>query len=173
MNGNQTVLAMLLLLGCVGTTLAHDIGAQAKLHDGKVTLEAYYDDDTAASEAKVRVMDSSGSVVLTGTTNDKGIWIFPAPPAGKYRVVVDAGGGHRASTDLTIPEGSSTAPVGQPTVPASEPKQTISSGPSREQFTQFPWLRLGMGLVVVAGLAAFVRWWLQSRPAEGDSSPVA
>ena len=173
MNGKRATLAAFLLLWCVGTVAAHDIGAQAKLHEGKVTLEAYYDDDTAASEAKVRVTDPSGTIVQTGTTNDKGIWIFPAPPAGKYRVTVDAGGGHRASIDLTIPVGASAVPVEKPTVSAPEPKQTISSGPSREEFTQFPWLRLGMGLVVVAALAGFVRWWLQSRPAEGENPPVA
>jgi hypothetical protein len=166
------LVAVAVLLGH-GAARAHDLGAQAKLHAGQVTLEAYYDDDTAASEAKVRVTDRSGNAVQTGTTNDKGLWIFPAPPPGKYRVVVDAGGGHRASIELIIPEGTSTG-AGEPaTIPPAEPKQTISSGPPREQFTQFPWLRLLMGLSVVAGLAWLTRWWLQTRPTVADERPLA
>lgn len=159
----------------VSAVAAHDLGAQAKFQDGEVLLEAYYDDDTAASQAKVRVVDGTGAVVAQGITDDHGQWKFAAPP-GRYRMTVDAGGGHRTSIVLTIPEqaGLSTtapAPSAKPRLTAVTEQPIVSSGPSRQEFTQFPWLRLGMGLVVLVGLAGLARWWLSVRPSVSSDKP--
>ena len=170
-----TLVGWVLMLS-VGSAMAHDLGAQAKWQDGQVVLEAYYDDDTAASQAKVRVVDGTGAVVLQGTTDDQGRWIFAAPPPGRYRVTVDAGGGHRTSIVLTIPEQASTSLAGtatpsQPSPPPLSEAPIVSSGPSRQEFTRFPWLRLGMGLVVLAALAGLARWWLTVRATPSADKP--
>ncbi|MFQ3591579.1 MAG: carboxypeptidase-like regulatory domain-containing protein [Gemmataceae bacterium] len=165
------------LLGLGLPLAAHDLGAQAKLQDGKVILEAYFDDDTAASEAKVRVMDDNGATVSSGTTDDKGTWTFAAPPPGRYRVVVNAGGGHKATIPLKIPNRpgeSRLVPEKSETAASPHAEQTISAGPTREQFTRFPWGRLLLGLAVLVGLAGLTYWWLRTRPtAAPDQPPVA
>lgn len=139
---------------------AHALGAEAKLKDGRVTVEAFYDDDTPAADAKVVVTDPDGKVVAEGTTDKAGKWSFAALPAGKYKVVVDAGAGHRATVTLTIPE--SHRPVqpqeadphttGEPGASAGGEEVVVSEGPTRSEFTG--WRRLAWavaGVVVIGG----------------------
>jgi hypothetical protein len=134
------------MLALPGAVWAHAIGAEAKLKGGRVHLEAYYDDDTAADDAKVTV-EGGGKVVAEGRTDEKGRWTFASPPAGTYRVTVDAGVGHRTTIEIEIPEG---------TVPA----EVVSTGKRREDFTRFPWqgLTVGVGLL---GLVAALSWALR------------
>jgi hypothetical protein len=154
--------------------LAHDLGVEARLKDGHVHLEAYYDDDTAASEAKVRVTDTDNHLVTSGRTDEKGKWVFPAPQPGRYLVTVDAGGGHRVTIRLTIPQGAKP-PDGKEAGTVSQEQQSaaevVSEGRTREEFTRFPWARLLMGLAAIALLAGFARWWLaMQQPTPNDST---
>ena len=140
---------------------AHALGVEAKLKDGKVAIEAYYDDDSPAIKAKVQVLQGKDNVVATGITDDKGRWTFDAPPAGKYQVIVDAGAGHKAETTLTIPAAALTDVATSPAAPS------ISAGPSREEFTRIPWLKIGLGLAAIAILAgAYLLSSLLRKPEE-------
>ena len=86
---------------CLGLLLvpaiasAHGLFAECKIEADIVRVSAYFDDDTDATGAKVRVLDADKRVRAEGTTDEKGKWSFPRPTAGKYRVEVDAGAGHR------------------------------------------------------------------------------
>lgn len=112
---------------------AHGIGVEAKLKGDRVHVEAFFDDDTPGSDAKVTITDSDAKVVAEGKTDAKGMWSFPAPAPGKYKVAVDAGGGHLAKTTLTIPPGATpTSPA--PTKPA-ELEVIVSDGPTRAETT--------------------------------------
>jgi len=97
------MVSLLIALLLPGVALAHAVGVEAKLKDGKVNVEAFFDDDTPAQEAKIIVTDADGKTVAEGKTDKTGRWSFPAPAAGKYKVVVEAGPGHRATTTLTVP----------------------------------------------------------------------
>jgi nickel transport protein len=154
------VVAGWLVLVIPAVAHAHALGAEAKLKDGKVTVEAFYDDDTPATDAKVVVTDSDGKLVAEGKTDKVGKWSFSAPPAGKYKVVVDAGAGHRATVTLTVPE--SPRPVqpetagrpapGSPVASVGGEEVVVSEGPTRSEFTG--WRRLAWavaGLVVIGG----------------------
>ncbi|MGL4552809.1 MAG: hypothetical protein ACRC33_16660 [Gemmataceae bacterium] len=144
---------LLALLAVPAAASAHAVGAEAKLNGGRVHLEAYYDDNTAAADAAVKV-EGDGAVVAQGRTDDDGKWAFAAPPEGAYRVTVDAGAGHRVTINVVIPPG---------TVPATEPaRRVVSAGRSREEFTRVPWggLVAGVGLL---GLVAAGSWAIRAK----------
>lgn len=126
---------------------AHAIGVDARIFEDKVRVEAYFDDDTPARDAKVEVLDGDKVVVAEGRTDEKGYWTFAKPKPGKYSVRVDAGDGHAAKTTITVPGEL-----------AAVESKSLSEGPSRESFTG--WQRLaftGVGLAVIAGLTAALR----------------
>jgi hypothetical protein len=144
---------------------AHALGAECKVIGDRVALEAYYDDDTPARDATVRVEDADKNVVATGHTDREGRWSFARPQPGKYVVVVDAGAGHRTRITLAIPAGQANAEAApstsagdecprcaEPSTPNSEAPVQVSAEASREAFTAFPWLKLGVGLAVLAGI---------------------
>ena len=120
----------------------------------RCTVAAYFDDDTVAREAKVVVTENNGIAVVQGTTDERGQWAFPRPTPGRYRILVDAGNGHRVHANLDIPPDPAAA-VGIDT-------------PSRADFTRFPWLGIlgGVGsLTIAAGLA----WRLRRRRTASSS----
>lgn len=136
-------LAFLFVLPAIAS--AHAIGLDARIVGDKVRVEVYYDDDTPAGDAKVEVLDGEKALVAEGKTDEKGVWTFAKPKAGKYAVRVDAGDGHAAKTTITIPGEAAES-------------QSLGDGPSRESFTG--WQRLaftGVGLAIIAGLTAALR----------------
>ncbi len=162
------------LFALAGRAEAHALGAECKLNGNKVDVEAYYDDDTAARDAKVRVEDSDKKVITEGRTDKAGKWSFPRPKAGRYLVIVDAGAGHRTQVKITIHEGEGSASAsssqskcddcecceadkGTPTGSS----ESISDGPSRDDFTSWPWLRIGIGFTVIAGLGG--AFWVSQK----------
>jgi nickel transport protein len=149
--------------------LPHALGAEAKLRGDRVEVEAYYSDNTPARDARVTVQDAAEKAVADGRTDDQGRWQFARPAAGKYHVVVDAGDGHRARIALTIPAGetgattTATADPSNPDCDCCTDGVIVSTGPSRAEFTRFPWERVALGLSLIA-LAA-VTWRTLRRPA--------
>lgn len=131
---------------------AHNIGLECKLKGDKVHVEAYYDDDTPGAKAKVEVADGKNKIIASGITDAKGLWSFPSPEPGQYEVRIDAGAGHRAKKTITVPAGKSDATPREIETPVSSPGQTISEGPSRDEFTSFPWLKVAIGLSVIGML---------------------
>lgn len=140
---------MMLLLAAT-TASAHNLGAECKLRDGRIELEAYFDDDTPARNAKVTIKDQSNRLIAEGTTDHEGKWSFAMPAPGQYEVIVDRGDGHHTEQSITVPDNSSAAG-----------SAIISEGPPRAEFTRTPWIKicLGLALIVLAfgGLAAALR----------------
>ena len=140
---------------CLGLLLvpaiasAHGLFAECKIEADIVRVSAYFDDDTDAAGAKVRVLDADKRVHAEGMTDEKGKWSFPRPTAGKYRVEVDAGAGHRHAVTLTIPADPGDVPA--------------TDAPSREENTQFPWRKLALGLGIITIAAVGLRWSLRKR----------
>lgn len=133
-------LAIVLLLPLGG--FAHDLGVEARLDAGQIRLEAFFDDDAPAKDAKVVVHDANKQTIAEGRTDSAGKWSFAAPPPGAYLIVVDAGDGHRVEERLTVP----ASPTGTP-----------STGRSRSEFTKPRWLGLGAGLLLIATVVIAVR----------------
>lgn len=147
------VLAMLLL---PGPLFAHGLGVQARTAAGAMIVEGYFDDDTPAAGAKLTIANARGEEVLAGVLDAAGSWRAALPAAGQYRITIDAGDGHLAHTTIRIEDRTSA---------------TVSAGPSREEFTRVPWLRIALGLALIAALFAAIRLLRPKRviPPTGDA----
>jgi nickel transport protein len=145
----RRIAAALLLLAVTAPVRAHALGVSATVRGKVVEVEAYYSDDTPARDAHVTVHDHAGNLWTEGRTDELGKWAFALQRPGPYEIVVDAGAGHRQAKSIVVP---AVLPPG-PTGPTAD-------GPSRAEFTQFPWLRLAFGLTIIAALAAV---WLAVR----------
>src|SRR5262245_51276252 len=102
----------------------HALEAKWEIKNDKVVVEAWYSDETPAQEADVRVFLESDrtKALIDVKTDERGLCEFPRPEPGKYRMVVDAGAGHRKELAMDI-EGTATR----------------SEGPSREEVTSYRW----------------------------------
>ncbi|MCS6977468.1 MAG: hypothetical protein NZM31_10740 [Gemmatales bacterium] len=125
---------------------AHALLVECRLRHDQIEVRAVFDDGTRPRGAKVRVLDDNGNEIAAGTTGEDGLWQFASPPVGKYRVVVDAGAGHRSETTIT---------VGSPPLPDGR----ISTGPSEEEFTRFKAVQIVIGLSLIA-LFCLVLWFI-------------
>jgi hypothetical protein len=174
-------MALMACLAGGGPVRAHALGAQCTLKGEKVEVEAYYSDNTPGRDAKVLVLDAAKKEVASGRTDDEGRWSFPAPPPGSYLVDVNAGEGHRVKVAITVPANKQPDTV----LPLSTTQKTpacerpgaqaevvapvrISEGPSREEFTRVPWLKiaLGLGFLGTIGFALWIRRRWHSARAE-------
>jgi len=142
---NRTPLFVALLLTLTPTpAFAHDLGVTAKLDVGRLHVEAYFDDDAPARNARVTVADSQQVVVAEGRTNSDGHWSMAAPAGGTYLIVVDAGDGHRTARRLVVPLGDAAARV-------------VTDGPTRGEFTRTRWVGLAIGLLLIAVVVVIVQ----------------
>jgi hypothetical protein len=167
-------MAILAVLVAPAIASAHALGADCTLRDGRVEVQAYYSDSTAARQATVRVLDAADALVADGHTDDHGCWSFAAPPPGRYYVVVNAGAGHRARVRFIVPPENQAASSSASSpeekcaccedgsdAGADSPTQ-ISEGPSRRDFTAIPWFKVGVGLAILAALGLGARLLLRT-----------
>jgi hypothetical protein len=145
------VATLLLLLFWPVHAAAHNLDAECKLVGNRVEVEAFYDDDTPARQARVRVLDARQEVLFEGKTDEQGKWSFPRPAPGEYKVEIDAGAGHRRPVTMTIPGPRANAT----TEKVIEAAVRISESAGREELTRFPWQRLLLGLLIIAALSGF------------------
>jgi nickel transport protein len=143
------VLLLALCLLSPRAAFAHALGAEVKLLNGRIHVEAFFDDDTPARDTRCMVTDAAGKTVAEGKTGETGLWDFPLPPAGKYHLVVDAGEGHRAKRTIEVPREESPS------------ASTMSDGPSRSEFTRMPWDRLALGIAGIAVVGMVLPWMLR------------
>ncbi len=82
---------------------AHDLKASVNALVDPIRVEAWFDDDEPAAEARVVVTDAEGRTIASGVLDEKGAWYFPKPGPGSYLIVVELTG-HRDRKRLEIPE---------------------------------------------------------------------
>jgi hypothetical protein len=143
--------------GCVGLLVtssiawAHALHAEAKLENGRVVVLAKYDDGTFADNVKVTLIDAAGAQQPKGRTDKDGRCYFAIPPVGKYEILVDGGVGHKTHVAMTITEEMLALPG----------DTVISEGPTLAERESSRWLKLGIGVVAIAGFFGLV--WLLFR----------
>jgi len=103
------VLAALLAVTAVPVE-AHSVDVDVRVQRDRVELEAYFDDDTPARQARVRLVDATDQLMVAGQADGQGKCSFPLPAPGRYEIQVDAGAGHRRRTSLLIPAPGAAPP---------------------------------------------------------------
>ncbi|OWK43199.1 hypothetical protein [Fimbriiglobus ruber] len=173
----RSVLSAGLLLLVPAVASAHAVGIEAKLKGERVVVEAYYDDDSPAADAKIAVTGENGQLVAEGKTDAKGVWSFPTPVGGKYQVAVNAGDGHSAKTSITIPPQASPNPAtttepSTTTIPnpaGDDTAKIVSDGPTRAETTgSRRWLMAVVGVGVI-GLFTLAARRLARRAVSGEN----
>ena len=145
------ILAVAALLAAPQQGDAHALHVDCHLRGEKVVVEAYFDDDTPADKAKVRIVDAGGNEIAGGQTDAAGKWSMERPASGRYRVEVNAGGGHFAKQTMVIP--------GEGDIGAAPAR--VSEGPSRQEAARMFWPKLAVGLGAIAGFGIAV--WIAAR----------
>lgn len=86
--------------------LAHRINIFALDEGGEVYTESTFAGKRPVKKGTVRVFNRQKVLLLTGETNEKGIYTFARPDSGMLTVEVDAGMGHKNSWELEAVEGA-------------------------------------------------------------------
>ena len=154
-------LAILCLILSAIDARAHGLGVGWKVRDGRIHFAAFFDDDSAPRRALVLVRNAAGETVAHGKTDAKGTWSCVTPTPGEYEVIVDAGAGHRTARKLVVRDtGAEERPLdfteaGHEDTTAEHPGRGLvaEGGDQRSEFTQFPWLRIAIGLGAIAAVS--------------------
>jgi nickel transport protein len=125
-----------------GRADAHAMHADVDVTNDPAKLLAYFDEDFPAEFADVTVTDADGNVVLTGKTDERGVWTFPRPKPGTYVLTVRAGRGHVAKREFTV---------------GGAGEETVFTGRRLNK-----WVGLSIGVAVLLG-ASGVSWLLRRR----------
>lgn len=123
----RLAIAMLFLLLARGSGMAHGLLATVNVQADRVLVTAFFDDDTPASKAKVQLFGSGEVPLAEARTNDTGVAELQIQlPAGEYRVVVNAGAGHRTEKRFQVRAGSPLPTRGGPRASLPQPAGTDS-----------------------------------------------
>jgi nickel transport protein len=131
------LLTIAALLAGSSSAFAHRLIVDPRVVGGQIRVEAFYEDDTPAQEAKILIR-LGDQVIAEGRTDEKGVWTCPLPKPGAYTVRA-VSGGHAATRTLTV----------------LEPEQAAAAPPSdddRGSRTGTQWARLAAGLAIIGGL---------------------
>jgi hypothetical protein len=106
------VLATAVGCGVLGTSTnasAHALRTKVTVAE-TVKVEAYFDGGEPAEFADATVTDASGTEILTGKTDERGVWTFPLPKPGAFTLRVRLKDGHAAKVEFRV-EDEAEAPV--------------------------------------------------------------
>ena len=87
----RLLLIMTVLLVGSSPACAHRLNVRAKIDGDQVRIEAFYDDDMPAQEARITIADGD-QIVAAGQTDEKGVWTCACPKPGSYTVRAESVG---------------------------------------------------------------------------------
>ena len=79
-----------------GSAHAHKVNMFANVEGGKITVEGYFSDGKPAEKSQIQVFSPSGERLVTGTSDDHGVFTFDIPQISDLRITLYAGMGHRS-----------------------------------------------------------------------------
>lgn len=85
------------LLLFAASASAHKVSVFAYADSGKIYTESYFQNGDPVANGRLKVYDSSDNLVAEGETDKQGLFAFEIPKADDFRVVIDAGMGHKSS----------------------------------------------------------------------------
>ena len=110
---------VLFLLVLASPALAHRINVFALDEGGTVYTESTFAGKRPVKKGVVRVLTEQGTQLLSGETDELGIFRFSRPDSGVLVVEVDAGMGHKSQWTLEAVDGAVGIPPDDPVVPVS------------------------------------------------------
>ncbi len=99
MRGTAQLLAVIVLfLGCsLAPAWAHKVNLFAYAEGDKVYTESYFADGQKVQGGEIEVADDRGTTLLTGKTDDKGLFVFPLAKKQTLTITINSGMGHKNS----------------------------------------------------------------------------
>lgn len=113
-----------LVLLAAAAAQAHRVNIFAWVIGDTVFVECKFPDGTKVHEGVVRVLDSVGTELLSGKTNEKGEFSFKVPKPDDLSIVLDAGMGHRADWPLSKQDFAPAGPAPEPAAPSQPAPKT-------------------------------------------------
>ncbi len=99
-----SLLFFLLFIGVSDNLWAHKVNIFAYVEGQRVYTESYFPDGSAVKGGEIAVLDSEGNVLLSGVTDDEGMYQFEIPKIDDLTIVLDASMGHRATYEIGAEE---------------------------------------------------------------------
>lgn len=122
-----SIIIIPILIMLCGLAQAHRVNLFARYDGEMIKTEGYFSSGKKAVNSTIMVFDSEGKEVFHGTTDKKGEFCFQPTRDGDYRLVLEAGMGHRAEALVSVKDMKSSTG-------ASEiEKSDLQTGESTEQ----------------------------------------
>ncbi|MCF6235594.1 MAG: hypothetical protein L3J70_04355 [Gammaproteobacteria bacterium] len=83
---------------------AHKVNMFVYQEAGQVFVEGYFADGRKSQKSEVVVYDEQDKLLLSGQTDDKGVFAFIPTHKGALRITLDAGLGHKTEYELKADE---------------------------------------------------------------------
>lgn len=127
LKGSLALVLMLCALGMSQQALAHKLSLFAYAEGDTVSVEGYFADGKKAQNSAVKVVDSGGTVLVEGVTDDEGMYSFKIPQQVDLNIILNSGMGHQGEFLMSAAElgggGISPEPVSAPVVAGVEADQ--------------------------------------------------
>ena len=94
----------LLFLSFFWLLYAHKVNLFVYVKDNKVYCEGYYPDGKKVKGGVIRVYDKEKNTLLTGKTDENGIFSFVPEAKKDLKIVLDAGMGHKVEAEIRAEE---------------------------------------------------------------------
>lgn len=134
-----SLLIGLLILGLLPEkALAHRVTIFAWAEGPTVHTQSHFPRGKAVQHGRISVFNSTGALLLTGTTDSEGNFDFKRPNAGSLRIVLDTGDGHGNEWVLAAQDEPKAQAQIEKKRPLPSPNSTVASslpatGLSREE----------------------------------------
>lgn len=112
------------------SALAHKLNLFTFVEGNQISVEAYFPDGKKARNSDVQILDTQGQVLVSGVTDERGVYLYAAPTQMAMRIVVNAGLGHQAEYDLSVEEWSGNAEITAPEIQPSTPPSNNNPDPA-------------------------------------------
>jgi hypothetical protein len=152
-----------LLLGTL-PALAHRLEVDPRIKDDKLHVEAFYDDNSPAQQAKITVFNGD-KIVAEGCTDEKGIWECVKPGPGTYLVKAESLG-HAAKETVFVPDEKMVASA---SIPKRADDSESNQSDERAKKTETPWWQIFLGLGIIAFCCGL--WFVARRTRTNTPGP--
>ena len=119
------VCILFMVLATTKSAHAHKVSIFAYVENNTVFTESYFNDGKKCVHSTVTVLDTQGTKLLEGKTDEEGLFSFQIPQRTDLRIVLAASMGHRAEYILKKSELSGSVVDTDPNIPDVAPSGTV------------------------------------------------